>query len=164
MKLLLAMVALYALGTLGAMPGARLHSGRCRRRVTYEDDGHLFDEQELALILDDPGEEYFERTHDDSTDGKYNYRTWLKNNKQSLLRNLGADHPVEVEGGKVCLMFIPVGNNCKPAVGIISERDVHRLRKLGSQFVSLKDTINNRAFMVECINRVAWLKWMKLEF
>lgn len=157
------LVVLCVLGVSGAMQGARLPGSRCRRRVTYEDDGPL-DERELALLQDDPWEGSYMLAHDASASEKYDRATWMKKNKPNLLRSLGPDHPVEVEGGKVCLMFIPVGDNCKPALGIIAERDMLRLHKLGSQFVPLKDTISNHAFMVECVNKAIWLKWMKLEF
>lgn len=140
-------------------------AGHCRRGASYEDAGRVLDERELALLQDDFEEESLRRSQDaDAAAGKYAYTAWIKKNKPSLLRHLGSEHPVGVEGGKVCLMFIPVGDNCKPALGIVSERDVLRLHKLGSQFVPLKNTLNNHAFMVECINKVTWLKWMKLEF
>lgn len=159
MKILLAIIVLCAAGALGGTKG-----GRCRRGTAYEDEGVVLDERELALLQDDFEEEAFRPAQDATADGKYAYTAWMKENKPSLLRHLGPDHPVGAEGAKVCLMFIPVGENCKPALGIISERDTLRLRKLGSQFVPLKNTLNNHAFMVECVNKVTWLKWMKLEF
>lgn len=159
MRILLAMIVLCAPGALGVTKG-----GRCRRGASYENDTRVLEEQELALLQDDFEEESLGRAQDPAAAEKYGYAAWKKKNNPNLLRHLGSDHPVEVEGGKVCLVFIPVGDNCKPALGIVSERDVLRLTKLGSQFVPLKNTFNNRAFMVECVNKVTWLKWMKLEF
>lgn len=159
MRILLAIIVLCAPGALGVTKG-----GRCRRGASYEDDGRVLEERELALLQDNFEEESLRGAQDAAAAEKYAYAAWIKKNKPSLLRHLGSDHPVEVEGGKVCLMFIPVGDNCKPALGIVSERDVIRLRKLGSQFVPLQNTLNSRAFMVECINKVTWLRWMKLEF
>lgn len=152
---MLKMLAVCCLGAVMAVQGIRLSNAWHLPRVERADVGRVLDNSE-----DDPWED----ESDSRSSEKYSYTAWMKRNTASFLRNLGPDHPVEVEGGKVCLIFIPVGTNCKPALGIIAEKDVHRIRKLGSQFIPLKDTIRNDAFMVECVNRIMWLKWMKLEF
>ena len=157
---LLTLLMVCCLGAVLSVQG--IHLGNvCRLpEVERKDIGSVLDKTEIDLFEDDSWED----ASGHSSKQKYNYNTWMGRNTANFLRNLDSENSVEVEGGKVCLIFIPVGTNCKPALGIIAEKDVHRLRKLGSQFVLHKDVISNDAFMVECTNNIMWLKWMKLEF
>ncbi|MPC76723.1 hypothetical protein E2C01_071149 [Portunus trituberculatus] len=140
----LALWLVFCLGAVVAVQGMHFSGAGSLSGVELADVGSVFHKTEIAACA---GNEW-EDALGPSSKQKYNYTTWMKRNTGSFLRNLGSDHPVEVEGSKVCLFFIPVGTNCSPVVGLIAEKDVGRLRKLGSQFVPQKETISNDSFMI----------------